>query len=184
MRSFLICLLCLAALTTTACPDLQKFAEAVDQSNTTWLAAHEDLKVLANELKAAATNYEAVIKTGDKDEIEKAKYILEDLSRRYESKEKEVDAAAVAVQGTIQQYEDAKAQGNYLWSIPGMILGGVAGAFGLKLKLGPIVSALSKTLNSNRSALEPSELEKVKDVQAEVLTPAEKKVVARALGKG
>lgn len=170
-------------LTLTGCPDLQAFAKTVDDSNANWEQANDDLIALGGEVRAALDAYAVALKSDDKNEIEKAKYFLNDAQARYKNQEAAVEATKEAVERSIKQYKDAQAEGNYWWTIPGMVLGGVLGALGIKTKLGPAVGALSKTVSAIGNTLDGEQMESFKADQRGSLTPAEKKAIAKALGK-
>lgn len=180
---FLICMLFTFSLVLTGCPDLQKFAATVDNANATWVDASDELQAIGEEVVAALELYQAALASEDTDAIAKAKIVLEDAQARYQRQEEAVKVARSAVEDSIKQYEDAQKEGNYWWTVPGMVLGGVLGALGIRTRLGPALSAFSKTVANIKGALDESELDKVKSKQSETLTPAEKKAVTRALGK-
>lgn len=170
-------------LALTGCPDLQAFAKIVDESNENWQQANDDLISIGGEVRAALDAYSIALKSEDTNEIEKAKFVLADAESRYKSQEVAVKNTKEAVDKSIQQYKDAQAEGNYWWTIPGMVLGGVLGAFGIKTKFGPAVGALAKTVSNISGAMDSEEMEAFKADQSKTLTPAEKKAIAKALGK-
>ena len=182
-KLFLICLLCMPILFMTGCPDLQKFAASVDQANATWVDASDDLQKIAGEVKDALGLYQEALASGDTDAITKAKFVLEDAQARYERQEEALEVAKGAVENTIKQYEDAKEEQNYWWTIPSLILGGITGALGIRTKFAPAVSALTKTVNNIKDVTSTDTLNALKDKQAKQLTPREKKAVAAALAK-
>lgn len=184
MKAILILvLMATMTLTLTGCPDLQAFAKVVDDSNANWEQANDDLLALGGEVRAALEAYSVALKSEDTNEIEKAKYLLNDAQARYKNQEAAVEATKEAVERSIKQYKDAQAEGNYWWTIPGMVLGGVLGALGIKTKLGPAVGALSKTVSAIGNNLDKEQMEAFKADQRGSLTPAEKKAIAKALGK-
>lgn len=180
MKSFILLLLCLFVL--TGCQQLQEFADSVDRANETWSKASTGLADIAGEVRDALVVYEKALKDGDTDGLQKARVILEDAQARYKSQEAAVEATKLAVEDSRKQFEEAKEKGNYLWTIPGMILGGVLGAFGIKTKLAPALSALGKTASNIKSVLSNEAFEEVKEAQSTSLTTAEKKALEKALG--
>jgi hypothetical protein len=185
MKPIFVVLFAVSVLLLSGCPDLQKFANLVDESSANWEKASEELLVLSTEVKGALEAYQKVLASGDTDAIAKARAVLVDAQARYESKEAEVAVVKEAVDASIKQYEDAKKESNYWWTIPGLLLGGVLGGLGIRTKLAPVVSAFTKTVNNVRALGkdQPKAVEEFKDAQAGALTPAEKKAIAKVLGK-
>lgn len=175
------CLISVAVL-VSGCPNLQKFVETVDAANETWLDASDELKSIGKELIEAQKAYSAAIESKDTDAIAKAGFILQDAQARYAAQEENVKVAQGAVEKSIQQYEDAKKEQNYWWTVPGMLLGGILGGLGIRTKLAPALSALSKTAGNLENVLPDDWMNKVKSAQSNSMTTAEKKALAKARG--
>lgn len=183
MKTFvLLSLFCILTFTLTGCPNLQKFAETVDTANATWLDASDELKAIGEEVIEAQKAFAAAIESKDMDAIAKAGIILQDTQARYEAQKGNVEVAREAVEKSIQQYKDAQKEQNYWWTVPGMLLGGILGGLGIRVKTAPIASALAKTAGNLENILPGDWMEKVKEAQSNSMTASEKKALSRVRG--
>lgn len=130
MKYLTMIALMLALLLVGGCAQFQQALEAAEAAQADFEKAGEELREAYELAETARQNYIDALESGEADEIEAALLSLKRAEEERRARELDFSDSKMALENAEKRLEQAKAEGNYIETLLGLIGGAVFGVGG------------------------------------------------------